>query len=111
MTQTDAEDPHCVKIEIKVSGSGFGTYAERNAIQQWAGRLATNLSDTGIGEYDGDEFGGGICKLYIYGKNADELFAAISPLLPDLPAPLGGRLIKTYGSPGARTEVVDLPAS
>jgi hypothetical protein len=59
------------------------------------------------GEFDGDEFGGGECILFMYGPDTDKLFSAIQPIMKDWQALVGGYAIKRHGPPGARSEKID----
>ncbi|MFW6438306.1 MAG: hypothetical protein ACOCZ7_04750, partial [Armatimonadota bacterium] len=64
-----------------------------------------------IGEFDGNEIGGGEFTLFIYGEDADALFAAIESELRKLDPPPGDYYaIKRYGPPDedARDERVNL---
>jgi len=63
------------------------------------------------GEFDGNEFGGNECVFYMYGPDADTLFAAVQPVIAAVSPPRGAHAIKRYGSaddPGAREERVEL---
>ena len=44
-----------------------------------------------LGEFDGDEFGPGIVTLYMYGADAEKLFAGIHTILEDDPFAKGAR--------------------
>lgn len=60
--------------------------------------LREALTAAGVGELDGNEFGGGEVVLFAYGPDADALFAAMAPALRRLPLrPAQVRL--RYGSP------------
>jgi hypothetical protein len=72
--------------------------------------LATVLEDAitvhGIGRFDGTETGIEESALYMYGRDADELFAAIEPILREYPLCQGGRVVIRKGEPGSpETEV------
>ncbi|MEV5705956.1 hypothetical protein [Actinoallomurus sp. NPDC052274] len=47
-------------------------------------RLGTVIEQAGVGEFDGDEFGGGAVTMYSYGPDADALFAAAEETLRSL---------------------------
>ena len=59
--------------------------------------LETAISAQRAGEFDGDEFGGGVCTLYLYGPDADQLFAAVESILRQSPLTMGAHAIKRYG--------------
>lgn len=53
-----------------------------------------------MGEFDGNEFGGGTVTLHAYGPNADALFAIMGPTLRELPfRPAHAILLRTRGKP------------
>ena len=72
-----------------------------------ADRLREAIRANDAGEFDGDEFGGGECVLFMYGHDAGKLFSAIQPILKDWQTLLGGYAIKRYGPPGSRSERID----
>ncbi len=88
---------HAVFVYLKLSDTGFGTEGERQAIHSLTHELETAISVQRAGEFDGDEFGGGVCTLYMYGPNADQLFAAVEPILRQSPLTTGAHAIKRYG--------------
>lgn len=49
------------------------------AIQALEGKLEGLLPKGS--ELDGDEFGEGVCNIYIYGKNADDMYKAVEEAL------------------------------
>ncbi len=106
MGELKASNEHCVKIHLRMSGSGFGSAEERDLIYKFSDLLAEAIMMKRVGEFDGDEFGGGQCLLYMYGPDADHLFDAIEPMLRDWPVLKGGYVIKRFGPPGSRAETV-----
>ena len=52
------------------------------------------------GEFDGHEFGDGSCTLFMYGPDADALFAAVEPILRASPLADGAYAVKRYGDVG-----------
>lgn len=72
---------HAVIAHFKVSGDEFGVGHEREAIFALEEALIQAIDEAGVGEFDGNEFGGGEAVLYAYGPNADSLFAAMEPHL------------------------------
>jgi hypothetical protein len=75
----------------------FGSERECEAIADLVGLLHQAIDHHGMGEFDGDEFGGGRCVLYMYGPDADRLFDVVEPILKTAPSALGGFVIKRYG--------------
>ena len=102
----DPPEEHAVLVRIPLSDDGFGTEAERSAIQAWAGELEAAIEESGSGEYDGDEFGDGECTLYLYGPDADALWASVETVVRRGTRATGGHAMKRYGGPGEETRSV-----
>lgn len=88
---------HCVKVVLKLSDDEHGTSEERDSIHGLSDALEASIEEYDAGEFDGDEFGGGECTLYMYGTDADRLFEAIRRPLFASPLARGGHVIKRYG--------------
>lgn len=93
---------------FSLSAPGFGDSSERNEIHHFANRLADEIERSGAGQYDGDEFGGGECGLFMNGPDADRLFDVVYPILVGWSKMKGGRVIKRYGSKD-RQETIAMP--
>ena len=93
---------HAVIAHLKLSDGGFGSDNETADIHELSDRLAEAIQENNVGEFDGDEFGGGECVLYMYGPDADALFSAIEPVRRSSPLAKGGRVIKRYGEASDR---------
>lgn len=87
---------HCVQVFLKLS-SEHGTDKERDRISALTDKLADAIEKHEAGEFDGDEYGGGYCRLFMYGPDADKLFDAIKKPLLASPLSKGGHAIKRYG--------------
>src|SRR5256885_1191374 len=87
---------HCVQVVLPLS-SEHGSDQEMDAIHELTNKLADAIDEHEAGDFDGDEFGGGICRLYMYGPDTDKLFDAIKGLLLASPLSKGGHAIKRYG--------------
>lgn len=72
---------HAVIVHLSLGEDGFGANEVRDAVRVLERDIETALDSGDVGELDGDEFGGGEAVLYLYGADADSLFAAIDPLL------------------------------
>lgn len=70
-----------LKIRFSLQNDDFGSYEEREEIHAFTGMLAGSLTESGCGEYDGDEFGRGNCSLFMYGDDPELMFEQIYPLL------------------------------
>ena len=86
-----------VIVHLHLRNRGFGSFEEREGIVALEERLTTAIEEADVGEFDGDEFGGGECVLYMYGPNADSLFDIIHRLLKTSPLASKGYAIKRYG--------------
>lgn len=97
-----------VLVRLALEDSQFGTTAERQRIHRFTDKLAEALSASGVGDYDGDEFGEGECVLFMYGPDADAMYRTIDPILRKASF-LRGAKVELFG-PGAqvplRTEVL-----
>src|SRR5262245_18950249 len=102
---------HAVIVHLKLSGDEFGAADERDSIHGLCSELERCVTEAGLGEFDGDEFGGRECTLYMYGRDADRLFAAVEHTLRASTHAKGGFVIKRYGKagdPSAREVRVEL---
>lgn len=86
---------HAVLVHLELSQPQFGTESEREAIFALEDEIIAALGD--LGEFDGNDFGGGECVLYMYGENADDVLKAILPVLKASPLSRNGYVIKRYG--------------
>lgn len=101
---------HAVLVRLKLSNAEFGDSHERQAIHALSDQLQSAIRRANAGEFDGDEFGDGTCTLYMYGPDADELFAAVEAELRGSRLTRGGHVIKRYGAatdPSAREARID----
>jgi hypothetical protein len=101
---------HAVLVCLKLSNAEFGDADERQAIHALSDRLESAIRRANAGELGGDEFGDGTCTLYMYGPDADKLFAAVEPALRGSRLTRGGHVIKRYGAatnPAAREARID----
>lgn len=90
-------ESHAVIVHLRLSDTGFGTDEDRIAILKLEEMIEDAVAATAAGDLDGDEFGQGECVLYVYGPDADRLFALIEPLLKSSPVACGGFAVKQYG--------------
>ena len=82
---------------LPLTDASFGSECEHELIANLADKLHHAIDDQGVGEFDGEEFGGGRCVLYMYGPDADRLFRVVEPILKAAPLARGGFVIKRYG--------------
>jgi len=97
-------------MHLKLSNNAFGTDDERDSIHLLSDEIEKTINDEKIGKFDGDEFGGGECTLYAYGKNADDLYSSFEKILKKSPLSKGGYVIKRYGESyeNCREEKIEL---
>mgnify|MGYP007085783896 CR=1 FL=1 len=78
--EPDFVDDQAVILEIDLEGmEEFGTPAQHQEIERLEHKIAELLpAKSGL---DGDEFGEGICTIYLYGPSAEEIFEAIETVL------------------------------
>lgn len=92
------ENSHAVFIEIPLKFAEYGTDREREQIFKIENELEAALTKDHIGILDGNSFGDGVCTIYLYGNNADTIFAAIEPILLSSNLNSTLKVIKRYGS-------------
>jgi len=81
-------------VVLKLSNRQMGTHQERLDIERFAEELGEAATAAGVGEYDGDEIGGGECTLFFAGTDIDRLLAVLRPLLKRSPLCRGGHLVR-----------------
>ena len=68
-------------VVLRLSNRQMGTAEERAEISLVEDDLARAAEAEGVGEYDGDEYGGGECILFFCGPDEDALLGLLRPLL------------------------------
>jgi plasmid stabilization system protein ParE len=68
-------------IHLSIGAADFGDAAARAAVRSLERDIEAIIDSSGLGEFDGDEFGGGEAVLYLYGPDADKLYGAIEGAL------------------------------
>ena len=104
----ETADSHAVIVSVALPGADQSDEGSPDMFQL-ADRFDAAVRAAGVGEFDGDEFGEGEAVFYMYGPDADRLFAAVMPVLREVNAPQGSYVRKRYGPPGAREERISLP--
>jgi hypothetical protein len=99
---------HAVIAHFRLSNAGFGTESDRDTTFHLEDRLASAIRAATVGEFDGTESGQGEIVFYMYGPDAERLFAAVEPALRQSGFARGGYAIKRFGTPGSREVRVDL---
>jgi hypothetical protein len=101
---------HAVIASYRLSGDEFGSSGEWEGIFRLEDRLAAAIEAAGVGEFDGNEFGGGRVTLYAYAPDADALFAVMARFLREHPLRPASVTLR-YGEPSdpqVRTAHVEL---
>lgn len=101
-------DEQALLVYIKLSDNEIGTDLESEAIYALKERLVKIVENSTKGQFDEHEFGGGFCTFFIYGPNTDDLFETIMPAITNETLTYGSYLVKRYGKPGAKQEIIDL---
>ncbi|MFD0066887.1 hypothetical protein [Streptomyces sp. NPDC056690] len=82
----EAETPEqAVIAHYRLSDDQYGSPAEREAVYDAERAMTNAVEEAGVGEVDGNEFGGGEAVLYAYGADAEALFKVMEPTLRSLP--------------------------
>ena len=90
-------------VSIQLS-CDLGTKQECARVFELEDEIMRQVEESGTGEYDGNEIGGGYFTLYMYGSSAARLWDLCLPILKNFHPPAGSYAIKRYGKPGARQD-------
>ena len=99
----------CVKISIPLKGGETVSEKDVLGMKELGALMASSIEKNAVGEYDGDEFGGGVCTHYLYGPDADAIYRVISNAISNAPLAKGASIIVRYGPPGSKenTYIID----
>ncbi|MER7730090.1 hypothetical protein ABTX80_04340 [Streptomyces erythrochromogenes] len=95
--EAEADIEHAVIAHYRLADDGLGEPDQREVVRQSQSLLTEAIEQADVGEFDGDEYGGGEVVLYAYGPDADALFAVMAPILNDLPF-RPAHVVLRYGS-------------
>jgi hypothetical protein len=104
----NAAEEQALIITIPLHSAKPGNGDELKRLYALEDQLIVAIKESKTGEYDGNEIGGGVFTIYIYGQSAESLFAVVRPILKKFRPPTGSFLIKRYGKPGSKQERVDM---
>jgi hypothetical protein len=79
------DEKHAVIAHLRLAAGGFGDAGQRKQVYEAERVMAAAAEEAGVGEVDGNEFGGGKAVVYAYGPDADALFKVLEPTLRSLP--------------------------
>jgi hypothetical protein len=104
----DAAEEQAVILKLKLAFGPMGNEEERKRITELERQLENAIKQSASGDFDGDEYGGGFCTIYMYGPSAERLFASVQPKLKVFRASSGSYVIKRYGKPGSKQDRITL---
>ncbi len=81
-------------VVFPLAGGDLGTPDEQRRIDELGDELAEWLAEQGLGEYDGDEYGGGECTMFFCGADSQALVAALRPILRRNPLCRRGHFVR-----------------
>ncbi|MCZ4118985.1 hypothetical protein [Streptomyces sp. H39-S7] len=93
----DGDAEQAVIARFRLADDGFGALGDRVTVREAQGMLTEAIERAGVGEFDGNEFGGGEVVLYAYGPDAGALFGVMEPTLRGLPF-RPAHVVLRYGS-------------
>jgi hypothetical protein len=97
----DGPGEQAVIATFTLADGEWGDPDEFDALFELEAALTRAIEENGVGEFDGYGRGMGACNFFMYGPDADALFAAVLPLIRVFPARPGSSVVKRYGEPGA----------
>jgi hypothetical protein len=103
-----AAEEQALIATIKLRSGDMGSTEERGRVAALEEKLSEAIKRSGAGDFDGDEYGAGVCTIYMYGPNADRLLAVTLPILKKFRAPAGSYVTRRYGKPGAKEDRIPL---
>jgi len=77
----DQAEERDLLVVLRLSNRQMGTNEERAEITLLADQLAAAVEQAGVGEYDGDEYGGGECILKFWRPDEGALLSLLRPFL------------------------------
>lgn len=98
---------HAVIVRVPITAAN-GTEEEIHHLMVLESELESAIVEAGAGEFDGNEFGESEYVYYMYGPDADSLFASVERLLRDHDLAKKGVAEVRYGGPGAKARKVVL---
>ncbi len=81
-------------VVLRLSNRLMGTNQERMDLDAFADELDVEVTNAGVGEYDGNELGAGECTLFFCGSNLDALQSVLRPLLKRSPLCRGAHFVR-----------------
>jgi hypothetical protein len=94
------ENQQAVLIFLKLS-SPWGTKAEFDRMIKLETTLEQLVEKAGVGEVDGNEIGGGVFEIFVYGPDATRIQQVVIGAVRKIKPPSGSYIIRRFGKPGA----------
>ncbi len=96
-------------VIVALPGSGLdqGVY-DQHDLSTLEDQIMESLHGTTLGTFDGNEIGPTGCKLYLYGPDAETLYAKIEPVLRSHPLCQSATVTVRRGGPGAQQRKVQV---
>ncbi|MFG2487107.1 hypothetical protein ACGFSI_30670 [Streptomyces virginiae] len=95
----EAPSEHAVIARFRLGGDDFGESDQWSRVFDAERSLGAAVAAAGVGEVDGNEFGGGEVVIFAYGPDADALYRVMEPGLRALPF-RPAHVVLRYGEPG-----------
>jgi hypothetical protein len=95
-------------IHLRLSDGNSGSHEEREKIFKLEDAVIKKIENSGAGEYDGNEIGGGFFTMYMYGSSTERLWDLTSPIIKAFPTRTGSYAIKRYGKVGSKEDHIPL---
>lgn len=92
--QDDPQDERDLLVVLPLSNRAMGTHDERLGIEALAEQLERAALEAGVGEFDGDEYGGGECVLFFCGPDEEQLLGVLRPHLQRSPMARGAHFVR-----------------
>jgi hypothetical protein len=105
----DESDGDQQAVLVHLDGTGLPAHVYQECdLETIEERLIEVIDREGLGDFDGDEIGPSETTLYMYGPDAEKLFAGIEGVLRASPLCNGARVEIRRGGPGAESRELRL---
>jgi hypothetical protein len=101
MNDDNVNEEQAVLLVVKLSDDVFGNPEEQHLVAELEDDIQRELTEEDTGLFDGDEFGGGSCTIFLYGPSAEALATSLLRVLQRHSLPSGSYAIKRFGPPGS----------
>ncbi|MFD9216465.1 hypothetical protein ACIOWI_11510 [Streptomyces sp. NPDC087659] len=99
----DAPPEQAVLAHFRLGGDGLGESDQWSLVLEAERSLEAAVAAAGVGEVDGNEFGGGEVVIFAYGPDAKALYRVMEPGLRALPL-RPAHVVLRYGEPADAVE-------